>query len=215
MTEVRSNPPKPIDTPENMHRGIALVLLPGYGPKDFNGDQPYAKGLIDSSHVDRGTVVQTVLAWLNKSGLDVKRQASAFRLVVWPEKWVESNLRGPQMVSALVEQSSALAWLNKSGLDVKRQASAFRLVVWPEKWVESNLRGPQMVSALVEQSSAFVKEMNETQPALLVLVSCYLHDALLNPEVVKALKPALGKPLMPPTRLCSTRLRAQVQRWET
>lgn len=167
MTEVRSNPPKPIDTPENMHRGIALVLLPGYGPKDFNGDQPYAKGLIDSSHVDRGTVVQTVLAWLNKSGLDVKRQASAFRLVVWPEKWVESNLRGPQMVSALVEQSSA-----------------------------------------------FVKEMNETQPALLVLISCYLHDALLNPEVVKALKPALGKPLMPPTRLCSTRLRAQVQRWE-
>jgi hypothetical protein len=167
MTEVRSNPPKPIDTPENMHRGIALVLLPGYGPKEFNGDQPYAKGLIDSSHVDRGTVVQTVLAWLNKSGLDVKRQASAFRLVVWPEKWVESNLRGPQMVSALVEQSSA-----------------------------------------------FVKEMNETQPALLVLVSCYLHDALLNPEVVKALKPALGKPLMPPTRLCSTRLRAQVQRWE-
>ena len=167
MTEVRSNPPKPIDTPENMHRGIALVLLPGYGPKDFNGDQPYAKGLIDSSHVDRGTVVQTVLAWLNKSGLDVKRQASAFRLVVWPEKWVESNLRGPQMVSALVEQSSA-----------------------------------------------FVKEMNETQPALLVLVSCYLHDALLNPEVVKALKPALGKPLMPPTRLCSRRLRAQVQRWE-
>lgn len=167
MTEVRSNPPKPIDTPENMHRGIALVLLPGYGPKDFNGDQPYAKGLIDSSHVDRGTVVQTVLAWLNKSGLDVKRQASAFRLVVWPEKWVESNLRGPQMVSALVEQSSA-----------------------------------------------FVKEMNETQPALLVLVSCYLHDALLNPEVVKALKPALGKPLMPPTRLCSTRLRAQLQRWE-
>lgn len=167
MTEVRSNPPKPIDTPENMHRGIALVLLPGYGPKDFNGDQPYAKGLIDSSHVDRGTVVQTVLAWLNKSGLDVKRQASAFRLVVWPEKWVESNLRGPQMVSALVEQSSA-----------------------------------------------FVKEMNGTQPALLVLVSCYLHDALLNPEVVKALKPALGKPLMPPTRLCSTRLRAQVQRWE-
>lgn len=167
MTEVRSNPPKPIDTPENMHRGIALVLLPGYGPKDFNGDQPYAKGLIDSSHVDRGTVVQTVLAWLNKSGLDVKRQASAFRLVVWPEKWVESNLRGPQMVSALVEQSSA-----------------------------------------------FVKEMNETQSALLVLVSCYLHDALLNPEVVKALKPALGKPLMPPTRLCSTRLRAQVQRWE-
>lgn len=167
MTEVRSNPPKPIDTPENMHRRIALVLLPGYGPKDFNGDQPYAKGLIDSSHVDRGTVVQTVLAWLNKSGLDVKRQASAFRLVVWPEKWVESNLRGPQMVSALVEQSSA-----------------------------------------------FVKEMNETQPALLVLVSCYLHDALLNPEVVKALKPALGKPLMPPTRLCSTRLRAQVQRWE-
>lgn len=167
MTEARSNPPKPIDTPENMHRGIALVLLPGYGPKDFNGDQPYAKGLIDSSHVDRGTVVQTVLAWLNKSGLDVKRQASAFRLVVWPEKWVESNLRGPQMVSALVEQSSA-----------------------------------------------FVKEMNETQPALLVLVSCYLHDALLNPEVVKALKPALGKPLMPPTRLCSTRLRAQVQRWE-
>ena len=167
MTEVRSNPPKPIDTPENMHRGIALVLLPGYGPKEFNGDQPYAKGLIDSSHVDRGTVVQTVLAWLNKSGLDVKRQASAFRLVVWPEKWVESNLRGPQMVSALVEQSSA-----------------------------------------------FVKEMNETQPALLVLVSCYLHDALLNPEVVKALKPALGKPLMPPTRLCSRRLRAQVQRWE-
>lgn len=167
MTEVRSNPPKPIDTPENMHRGIALVLLPGYGPKEFNGDQPYAKGLIDSSHVDRGIVVQTVLAWLNKSGLDVKRQASAFRLVVWPEKWVESNLRGPQMVSALVEQSSA-----------------------------------------------FVKEMNETQPALLVLVSCYLHDALLNPEVVKALKPALGKPLMPPTRLCSTRLRAQVQRWE-
>ena len=167
MTKVRSNPPKPIDTPENMHRGIALVLLPGYGPKEFNGDQPYAKGLIDSSHVDRGTVVQTVLAWLNKSGLDVKRQASAFRLVVWPEKWVESNLRGPQMVSALVEQSSA-----------------------------------------------FVKEMNETQPALLVLVSCYLHDALLNPEVVKALKPALGKPLMPPTRLCSTRLRAQVQRWE-
>lgn len=167
MTEVRSNPPKPIDTPENMHRGIALVLLPGYGPKEFNGDQPYAKGLIDSSHVDRGTVVQTVLAWLNKSGLDVKRQASAFRLVVWPEKWVESNLRGPQMVSALVEQSSA-----------------------------------------------FVKEMNETQPALLVLVSCYLHDALLNPEVVQALKPALGKPLMPPTRLCSTRLRAQVQRWE-
>lgn len=167
MTEVRSNPPKPIDTPENMHRGIALVLLPGYGPKEFNGDQPYAKGLIDSSHVDRGTVVQTVLAWLNKSGLDVKRQASAFRLVVWPERWVESNLRGPQMVSALVEQSSA-----------------------------------------------FVKEMNETQPALLVLVSCYLHDALLNPEVVKALKPALGKPLMPPTRLCSTRLRAQVQRWE-
>lgn len=167
MTEVRSNPPKPIDTPENMYRGIALVLLPGYGPKEFNGDQPYAKGLIDSSHVDRGTVVQTVLAWLNKSGLDVKRQASAFRLVVWPEKWVESNLRGPQMVSALVEQSSA-----------------------------------------------FVKEMNETQPALLVLVSCYLHDALLNPEVVKALKPALGKPLMPPTRLCSTRLRAQVQRWE-
>ena len=167
MTEVRSNPPKPIDTPENMHRGIALVLLPGYGPKDFNGDHPYAIGLIDSSHVDRGTVVQTVLAWLNKSGLDVKRQASAFRLVVWPEKWVESNLRGPQMVSALVEQSSA-----------------------------------------------FVKEMNETQPALLVLVSCYLHDALLNPEVVKALKPALGKPLMPPTRLCSTRLRAQVQRWE-
>lgn len=167
MTEVRSNPPKPIDTPENMHRGIALVLLPCYGPKEFNGDQPYAKGLIDSSHVDRGTVVQTVLAWLNKSGLDVKRQASAFRLVVWPEKWVESNLRGPQMVSALVEQSSA-----------------------------------------------FVKEMNETQPALLVLVSCYLHDALLNPEVVKALKPALGKPLMPPTRLCSTRLRAQVQRWE-
>lgn len=167
MTEVRSNPPKPIDTPENMHRGIALVLLPGYGPKDFNGDQPYAKGLIDSSHVDRGTVVQTVLAWLNKSGLDVKRQASAFRLVVWPEKWVESNLRGPQMVSALVEQSSA-----------------------------------------------FVEEMNETQPALLVLVSCYLHDALLNPEVVKALKPALGKPLMPPTRLCSTRLRAQLQRWE-
>lgn len=167
MTEVRSNPPKPIDTPENMHRGIALVLLPGYGPKDFNGDQPYAKGLIDSSHVDRGTVVQIVLAWLNKSGLDVKRQASAFRLVVWPEKWVESNLRGPQMVSALVEQSSA-----------------------------------------------FVKEMNETQPALLVLVSCYLHDALLNPEVVKALKPALGKPLMPSTRLCSTRLRAQVQRWE-
>ena len=167
MTEVRSNPPKPIDTPENMHRGIALVLLPGYGPKEFNGDQPYAKGLIDSSHVDRGTVVQTVLAWLNKSGLDVKRQASAFRLVVWPEKWVESNLRGPQMVSALVEQSSA-----------------------------------------------FVEEMNETQPALLVLVSCYLHDALLNSEVVKALKPALGKPLMPPTRLCSTRLRAQVQRWE-
>ena len=167
MTEVRSNPPKPIDTPENMHRGIALVLLPGYGPKDFNGDQPYAKGLIDSSHVDRGTVVQTVLAWLNKSGLDVKRQASAFRLVVWPEKWVESNLRGPQMVSALVEQSSA-----------------------------------------------FVEEMNETQPALLVLVSCYLHDALLNSEVVKALKPALGKPLMPPTRLCSTRLRAQLQRWE-
>lgn len=167
MTEVRSNPPKPIDTPENMHRGIALVLLPGYGPKEFNGDQPYAKGLIDSSHVDRGTVVQTVLAWLNKSGLDVKRQASAFRLVVWPEKWVGSNLRGPQMVSALVEQSSA-----------------------------------------------FVKEMNETQPALLVLVSCYLHDALLNPEVVKALKPALGKPLMPPTRLCSRRLRAQVQRWE-
>ena len=167
MTEVRSNPPKPIDTPENMHRGIALVLLPGYGPKEFNGDQPYANGLIDSSHVDRGTVVQTVLAWLNKSGLDVKRQASAFRLVVWPEKWVESNLRGPQMVSALVEQSSA-----------------------------------------------FVKEMNGTQPALLVLVSCYLHDALLNPEVVKALKPALGKPLMPPTRLCSTRLRAQVQRWE-
>ena len=167
MTEARSNPPKPIDTPENMHRGIALVLLPGYGPKEFNGDQPYAKGLIDSSHVDRGTVVQTVLAWLNKSGLDVKRQASAFRLVVWPEKWVESNLRGPQMVSALVEQSSA-----------------------------------------------FVKEMNETQPALLLLVSCYLHDALLNPEVVKALKPALGKPLMPPTRLCSTRLRAQVQRWE-
>lgn len=167
MTEVRSNPPKPIDTPENMHRGIALVLLPGYGSKDFNGDQPYAKGLIDSSHVDRGTVVQTVLAWLNKSGLDVKRQTSAFRLVVWPEKWVESNLRGPQMVSALVEQSSA-----------------------------------------------FVEEMNETQPALLVLVSCYLHDALLNPEVVKALKPALGKPLMPPTRLCSTRLRAQVQRWE-
>lgn len=167
MTEARSNPPKPIDTPENMHRGIALVLLPGYGPKDFNGDQPYAKGLIDSSHVDRGIVVKTVLAWLNKSGLDVKRQASAFRLVVWPEKWVESNLRGPQMVSALVEQSSA-----------------------------------------------FVEEMNETQPALLVLVSCYLHDALLNPEVVKALKPALGKPLMPPTRLCSTRLRAQVQRWE-
>ena len=109
---------------------------------------------------------------------------------------------------------TVLAWLNKSGLDVKRQASAFRLVVWPEKWVESNLRGPQMVSALVEQSSAFVKEMNETQPALLVLVSCYLHDALLNPEVVKALKPSLGKPLMPPTRLCSTRLRAQVQRWE-
>ena len=167
MTEVRPNPPKPIDTPENMHRGIALVLLPGYGPKDFNGGQPHAKGLIDSSHVDRGIVVKTVLAWLNKSGLDVKRQASAFRLVVWPEKWSESNLHGPQMVSALVKQSGA-----------------------------------------------FVEEMNETQPALLVLVSCYLHDALLNPEVVKALKPALGKPLMPPTRLCSTRLRAQVQRWE-
>ena len=167
MTEVRSNPPKPIDTPENMHRVIALVLLPGYGPKDFNGEQLQAKGLIDSSHVDRGAVVQTVLDWLNKSGVDVKRQASAFRLVVWPDKWSEPNLHGPQMVSALVKQSSA-----------------------------------------------FVEEMNETQPALLVLVSCYLHAALLNPEVTKALKPVLGKPLMPPTRLCSTRLRAQVQRWE-
>ena len=47
-----------------------------------------------------------------------------------------------------------------------------------------------------------------------MLVSCYLHDALLVPEVTNELKPALGNPLTPPTRLCATRLRAQAQRWE-
>ena len=71
-----------------------------------------------------------------------------------------------------------------------------------------------MVNALVKQSEAFIEEMNDTQPALIVLVSCYLHDALLVPEIENGLEPALGKPLMPPTRLCTTRLRAQAQRWE-
>lgn len=167
MTEVRSNPPKTLDTPENMHRGIALVLLPGYGSQQTTIDQNEPKGLINSPHVDRGFVVATVLGWLHQAGLDVKRMAPAFRLCVWPETWESQSLHGPQMVNALVKQSEA-----------------------------------------------FIEEMNDTQPALIVLVSCYLHDALLVPEIENALELALGKPLMPPTRLCNTRLRAQAQRWE-
>lgn len=155
-----------METPENAGGGIAIVLLPGYGPHSPDPESGRPRGLVTSYQVDRGPVVRDVLKWLSDGGLDLRRHASSFRLVIWPEAW------------------------------------------------EKTLHGPQMVPELVKCSDAFVQVMTAVQPRLVVLVSCYLHDALDHPEMRTRLFSAFGKPLMPPARLCRTRLRAQVQCWE-
>ena len=165
-TEGRFNPPLTMETPENAGGGIAIVLLPGYGPHSPDPESGRPRGLVTSSQVDRGPVVREVLKWLSDGGLDLRRHALSFRLVIWPASW------------------------------------------------EKSLHGPQMVPELVRCSDAFVQEMTTVRPSKVVLVSCYLHDALDSPEMHARLFPAFGKPLTPPARLCRTRLRAQVQRWE-
>ena len=133
-TEGRFNPPLTMETLENARGGIAIVLLPGYGPHSPDPEGGRARGLVTSYQVDRGPVVRDVLKWLSDGGLDLRRHASSFRLVIWPEAW------------------------------------------------EKTLHGPQMVPELVKCSDAFVQVMTAVQPRLVVLVSCYLHDALDHPE---------------------------------
>jgi hypothetical protein len=106
-----------------------------------------------------------------------------------------------------------LAWLRAAGVDTQAYARYFRLCTWCER-LDPKLHGPQMVKALAADADHFLAEVTAHHPALIVFMSCYLHDAVCEPSVTERLGPVFGRPLTPPRRLCDTRLRAQVQRWE-
>ncbi len=60
----------------------------------------------------------------------------------------------------------------------------------------------------------FLRVLAERQPTLLVLVSCYLFDALRDPALTERIDAALGRTVEPARRLTSTRLRVEGERRE-
>lgn len=106
MKVERWNTPGTADTPENTEGGVLIVMPPAWGPEKRDGDkEPKARGLITSGHIDRGPGIPECLRWLERSGLDVRAEARAFSVLVWPSVPIE-KAHGPQTVPKLIEEKA-------------------------------------------------------------------------------------------------------------
>ena len=107
-----------------------------------------------------------------------------------------------------------LGWLAAAGFPVETEARRFSLAVWPSGGWKRAVRGPEQVTERVRDSDEFLRVLAERQPSLLVLVSCYLFDALRDPALTERIDAALGRTVEPARRLTSTRLRVEGERRE-
>ena len=106
MKVERWNTPGTADTPQNTEGGVLIVVPPAWGPEKREGDkEPRARGLIVSGQIDRGPVIPECLRWLERSGFDVREEARAFSVLVWPETPFE-KAHGPQIVPKLIEEKA-------------------------------------------------------------------------------------------------------------
>ena len=106
-----------------------------------------------------------------------------------------------------------LRWLAEAGLNLRTAAPALQLTVWPERF-EGEPYAAQRIKALAVQSGDFLDTVARRRPRLIVFVSAYLHDALLEPGVSARFAETVGRACEPPRRLTTGRLRARIQRWE-
>lgn len=133
------------------------------------------------------------------------------------EEGANSAARG-LITAARIDRGPAvrrvLGWLAAAGFPVEVEARRFALTVWPADGWKRPVRGPEQVTALVRDADDFLRVLSDRRPALLVLVSCYLFDALRDPALAARVEAVLGRTVEHARRLTSTRLRVEGERRE-
>lgn len=137
------------------------------------------------------------------------------------EEWVrllQSRVKARGLItSPQIDRGPAvravLGWFEKAGMNLKKEAPKFSIFIWPQSWMGYR-HGPQKTARLLEASDEFVEAAFKRSPGLVVLLSCYMIDALNDPKVVEMLEPVFGEPVEKPRRITSTRLKAMAQRWQ-
>lgn len=144
-------------------------------------------------------------------------------LIVMPPAWgpekhgeVPPKARG-LITSAQIDRGPVipelLRWLEHSGIDIREHARMFSILVWPSERF-ADCRGPQTVARLIEEKEFFLTECRRRTPQLIIFLSCYFFDAACDATVAADLRTVFGEEIEKPRRICSTRLRAELVRYE-
>ena len=98
---MKLNAPGTADAPENLARGVLIVMPPGFGPELNDAELPPEGearralleklmrpwGVITASRIDRGFAVSETLRWLAAAGFPVEAEAKRFSIFTWPAAW--------------------------------------------------------------------------------------------------------------------------------
>ena len=98
---MKLNAPGTADAPENLARGVLIVMPPGFGPEIDDAELPpegeerraflekimRPRGVITAPRIDRGHAVAETLRWLSAAGFPVESQAKRFSILTRPAVW--------------------------------------------------------------------------------------------------------------------------------
>ncbi|WP_297610240.1 hypothetical protein [uncultured Sutterella sp.] len=118
---MKLNAPGTADAPENLARGVLIVMPPGFGPELDDAELPpegearrafldkimRPRGVITAPRIDRGYAVAEALRWLSAAGFPVESQARRFSIFTWPEIW-DGRARDGHVVRDAVSEAERL-----------------------------------------------------------------------------------------------------------
>ena len=118
---MKLNAPGTADAPENLARGVLIVMPPGFGPEIDDAELPpegeerraflekimRPRGVITAPRIDRGHAVAETLRWLSAAGFPVESQAKRFSILTWPAVW-DGRARDGHVVRDAVSEAERL-----------------------------------------------------------------------------------------------------------
>lgn len=98
---MKLNAPGTADAPENLARGVLIVMPPGFGPEINDEELPpegaerealikkimRPRGVVTAPRIDRGYAVEETLRWLCAAGFPVQSESRRFSIFTWPAVW--------------------------------------------------------------------------------------------------------------------------------